>query len=262
MQPPLGGRGVIVQPQRDVCRTADGAAVPSRRARRRPDLRQALGEERGARPRREPRIPARGLAQRRRAAATDPDRRTTRAMRLGLHRDVVQREMLAAEAHAVAGPQRATDLQRLEEAADAALPRHADGGELPADRRRVGGDADAEDHAALRHAVERADDVRQRHGIAQRGQQHAGAQPHARRARGDRGQQRERLVARPRRDRVADPDGVEAGRLRALGHGQQRRRLRAPGHHRLARGDEHAELGRHRYRRAIRRRNAAPYSKP
>src|SRR6267143_1602862 len=98
---------------------------------------------------REPRVPARGLAQRGRPTATDPDRRPAAAVRLGLHGHVLQREVLAAERHAVAAPQRPADLERLEEAADAAVPRHTDGGKLLADGRCVGGDADAQDGPAL-----------------------------------------------------------------------------------------------------------------
>src|SRR2546426_6969163 len=39
---------------------------------------------------------------------------------------------------------------------------------------------------------------------------------------GDSSQQRQGLVARPRGDRITDPDGIEAGGLGALGHGQHR----------------------------------------
>ena len=60
-----------------------------------------------------------------------------------------------------------------------------------------------------------------------------------------RGEQRERLVARTRRHRVADPHRIEAGRFRTLGHGQERARLGPVGHDRLARGQKHTELGRH-----------------
>src|SRR5438067_835435 len=103
------------------------------------------------------------------------DRRRQSAARSGprprrLHRGVVEREVLAGERHVIAAPQRATDRERLEKAPDATLPRHAGGGEFLADRRRVGGDADAEDDAALGDAVERADDVRKHDGIAQRRQ--------------------------------------------------------------------------------------------
>src|SRR5439155_18280570 len=102
--------------------------------------------------------------------------RAARAVRLRLHRDVVEREVLAAEAHVVPPPERLTDLDRLEESPDAPLERNAGGRELFADRRIVGGEADAEDDAALRGAVERADDVHQDDGVAQRRQEHAGAE--------------------------------------------------------------------------------------
>src|SRR6185503_3516563 len=96
-------------------------------------------------------------------------------------------------------------------------------------------------------AIERADDVREHDWIAQGGQEHARTELHPARAAGDGGHERERLVARARGQGVTDPDGVEARGLRALGHGQKRRRLRAVGHDGLARGNQYAELDSHRY---------------
>ena len=206
-----------------------------------------LGEELHVGPGREPGVEPCGFAQRRGAAAADPERRATRPLGLGLHRDVLEREVLAAEAHVVPPPQGLTDLERLQEPPDATLEGNARGGELLADRRIVGGDADPEDDATLGGAVEGADDVRQHDRVAQRRQEHARAQTYAPRAAGHRGQQRERLVSRPGDQRVPDPYGVEARGLRALGHGEQRRRLRTAGHDGLASRDQHAELDSHRY---------------
>src|SRR5205807_8677600 len=124
-----------------------------------PNTREVLGEELDAGAGGKPRVEARRLAQRRRPAATDPDRRPTGARRLRLHGDVVEREVLAVKPDVVAAPEGAADLERLEKAAHAAVPRHAGGGELLPDRGRVGGDGDAEDDAALGHAIERADHV-------------------------------------------------------------------------------------------------------
>src|SRR5262249_7869147 len=150
---------------------------------------------------------------------------TTGSMRLRLYGDVMEREVLAAEADVIAAPQRSTDLERLEKAPDATLERHADGLELLPDGWRVCRNADAEDHAALGDAVQRADDVGEHHRIAQRRQKHRGAEPDAARSRSDGGQERQRLVAWPRGDRIADPHRVEAGPLGTLGHGQHGRRL-------------------------------------
>src|SRR5438034_5743227 len=163
---------------------------------------EVLGEELDAGAGWKPRVEPGGLAERRGATAADPDRRATGTMRLRLHGDVVEREVLAAEADVVTGPQRATDLEHLEESSDPTLERHADGLELLPDGRRVGRNADAQDHAALGHSVERADDMGQHDGIAQRGQEDRRAEPDAARPRGDSGQQRQGLVTRPRGDRI------------------------------------------------------------
>jgi hypothetical protein len=82
-------------------------------------------------------------------------------------------------------------------------------------------------------------------GLRSAGQQDGGAEAHPPGARGDGGEEGQRLVPRPRGERVADPHGVEAGGLRALGHGQHRGCLRATGHDRLASGEQDAELDRH-----------------
>src|SRR4029453_7824299 len=108
--------------------------------------------------------------------AADPDGRSAAPVWLRLHRDVVEREMLAVEADPVPAPERAADLEHLEEASDAGVPGHACGGELLADGRGIGGDADPEDHAALGDAVERADDLGEHHGVAQGGPQDGGAE--------------------------------------------------------------------------------------
>ena len=62
------------------------------------------------------------------------------------------------------------------------------------------------------------------HRVAQRRQQHGGAELDARHAGGHGGQQGQRIVARPRQQRIADPDRIEAERLGALGQRQQRQR--------------------------------------
>src|SRR5262249_6903006 len=175
--------------------------------------RKVFGKEFHAGPGREPRVEASRLAQRRRPAAADPDRRTARTVRLGLHRDVVEREVLAREAHVITAPQRLADLDGLEEASDPALERHAGRRELFADRRIVGGEAHAQDHAALRGAIQGAHDVGQDDRVAQRRQQHARAEPHATCAARDRGHQGERLVAGPGDQGGPPPHPNEAPRL-------------------------------------------------
>src|SRR5207302_3631512 len=86
---------------------------------------EVVGEEADARAGGEPGVEARGLAQGGGPAAADPDRRAAGPMRLRLHRDVLEREVLAAEAGAVLPPQGAADLDRPQEASDAAAPRQA-----------------------------------------------------------------------------------------------------------------------------------------
>src|SRR5262249_6015122 len=125
-----------------------------------------VGKERRGGAARTPGVDPGSVRERRRATAADPDRGPTGTMRLRLDGDVVEREVLAAEADVVAAPQRAADLEHLEESSDPTLERHADGLEFLPDGRRVGRDADAQDHTALRHTVERADDVGQHDGIA------------------------------------------------------------------------------------------------
>src|SRR5207245_1725500 len=205
-------------------------------------LRKILREELDAGAGWKPRVEPGGLTERRRAATADPDRWATGTMWLRLDGDVVEREVLAAEADVVAGPQRATDLEHLEESSDPTLEWHADGLELLPDGRCVGRNADAQDHTALGHTVERADDVGQHDGIAQRGQEDRRAEPDAARPCGDSGQQRQGFVTRPRGDRITDPDGIEAGGLGALGHGQHGPGLGPPGHHGLTRRKQDAEL--------------------
>src|SRR5262249_56370978 len=90
------------------------------------------------------------------------------AVRLRLDGDVVESEVLAREADPVARPERATDLEDLEETSDPALERHAHRGELATNGRRVGGDADTEDDAPFGRAIQRADDVGEHDGLAQR----------------------------------------------------------------------------------------------
>jgi hypothetical protein len=64
--------------------------------------------------------------------------------------------------------------------------------------------------------------VGQQDGIAQGRQQHRGAELHLARARRHGGEQGQRIVPRPGQERIADPYGIEAQRLGALGKRQQR----------------------------------------
>src|SRR6185312_3338624 len=143
----------------------------------------------------------------------------------------------------LAGPQRLAQPDRLVHAADPLLERHAHCLELEPDRRHVGGDADAQDQPALGDAVDRRHLVRQQHGIAQGWQQHRGAELGLPRARGDGGQERQRIVARPRRHRIADPDRIVAQLLGRLGQRQQRAGLVMVLHDALARRQQVSELG-------------------
>src|SRR5439155_1125264 len=169
MQPLFRGGGIGVQRERDVRRTGHVLGLASRGAGGRANLRKMLGEELDAGAGWKPRVEPGGLTERRRAATADPDRWATGTMWLRLDGDIVEREVLAAEADVVAGPQRATDLEHLEESSDPTLEWHADGLELLPDGRCVGRNADAHDHAPLGHTVERAGDVGQHGGVARRG---------------------------------------------------------------------------------------------
>src|SRR5262249_22248903 len=170
MQPLLRGGGARVEGERDICGAGDGVGFASRDAGGLADARAVLDEELDVGAGREPGVEAGGLAQGRRPTAADPDWWTTGTMWLRLHGDVVEREVLAAEADVIAAPQRSTDLERLEKAPDATLEWHADGLELLPDGRGVRGNADAEDHAALGDAIQRADDVGYHHRSAERGE--------------------------------------------------------------------------------------------
>ena len=127
VQPLLRGGGAGIEGQGDVGRTGDGVGRATRRARRLDDLGPVLAEELDAGAGGEPSVEPRGLAQRGGSAAADPDRRVASPVRLGLHGDVVQGEVRAAEAHAVLAPQGAADRERLEESPHAARERHAHG---------------------------------------------------------------------------------------------------------------------------------------
>ena len=94
--------------------------------------------------------------------------------------------------------------------------RHADRLELGMDAGCVDADADAEDDPALADLVERGDLVGKNHRVAQRRHEDGRSELDTRRPRGDGAQQRHRLVAGPRGDRIADPDRVEAEIFRLL----------------------------------------------
>ena len=166
VEPLLGGGGIRVEGEGDVGRARHRVRLPARRAGGRLDLREVLGEELHAGPGGEPGVEARRFAEGNGPAAPDPDGRPARAMGLGVHGDVLEGEVLAVEAHAVAAPQGLADLQDLQEAADAPLEGNADVLELLADGRGVARDANAEDDPALRDAVERGHDLGEDDGLA------------------------------------------------------------------------------------------------
>src|SRR5262250_3896792 len=152
--------------------TAAGVGWAAGRAGRRPDAGELLGKELHARPRRKPRIEARGLAQRGGTATPDPDGRAAAAMRLRVHGHVVEGKVLAVEADVVAAPQGLADLEELEDAAHAPLEGHPHVLELLADVRHVPRDTYAQDDPSFRDAIKGADDVGEDHGLAKRGQEH------------------------------------------------------------------------------------------
>jgi len=155
-----------------------------------------------------------GAADCRAAVSADPHGDAAALHRLGQHVDVADRVVLALVADRIGRPRDAHQLDVVLGHAPALLERRrTERLELLAEP----ADAGAQDDAALGHAIERADHVSEHDRRTQRRQQHAGADTHTPRARGDGRHQRERLVARPRRERVADPHGVEADGLGALG---------------------------------------------
>src|SRR5690349_23184560 len=99
VQSRLGATAVGMQRERYVGATGHGAGRTTGLARGRLDARKMLREEFDARAGRKPRVEARGLAERRRSAAADPDRRAALPVGFRLDGDVVEREVLAAEAH-------------------------------------------------------------------------------------------------------------------------------------------------------------------
>ncbi len=102
--------------------------------------------------------------------------------------------------------------------------------------------ADAEIDTAAGHPVEAGELVGEQDRIAQRGEKYRRAQTHALGARADGGEGGERVDARPGRQAVADPDGMETQCLSALGDSKKTRRVGAPRHDRLAGGKEDAEI--------------------
>jgi hypothetical protein len=127
----------------------------------------------------------------------------------------------AIPVHRLAGPQGPAERQAFDHPADTLVEWHAGGLELGADVRQVGGNADPQDQPALGDAVERRDLLREDDGIAERRQQHRGAELDLAGARRHRGQQGQRVVPRPGEQGIAHPDGVEAQCLGALGQRQQ-----------------------------------------
>ena len=134
----------------------------------------------------------------------------------------------------LAGPQLAAEPQPFEHASDALFERHAAGDELGADVRHVAGDADAEDEAAFADLVQGRDAVRQHDRVAQRRQQHRGAELDAlvRAATAD-----SRVSGSCRgRASIESPTQIEivAEQFGAFGQREQRRRLGAALHDPLA----------------------------
>jgi hypothetical protein len=111
----------------------------------------------------------------------------------------------AVEARVLFPPQRAHDLDRLVGDGAALLERAAHRLHLVLD----GADADPEDQPAAAQHVEGGRGLREPDRVVVRQHQHRGAQPHARGARGDVAQQRERLVVRPVADALEDVRHVE-----------------------------------------------------
>ena len=155
-----------------------------------------------------------------------PDRRAAgtvggRAQHAALHRPA------ALPVDRLSGPQGAGQPQAFHHAADAAFERHARRGEFRPDIGHVAGDARPEDKPSLADLIERGELMRQHDRVAQCRQKDRGAERHLSGARRHRGQQGQRIVARPRQQRIPDPHRIEAQSLGARRELQQRRGLRA-----------------------------------
>ena len=124
--------------------------------------------------------------------------------------------MPAAEGDAGLAPQAAHEGHGFLENAQPVVDGDAARLELGAHRRHLGGDAEAENQAALAEQVEVGGLVGHDDRVAQRRQQHRSAHLDAPGAGGNRRQGGEGFQPRPRQDAVARPHRVEAERLGAL----------------------------------------------
>ena len=130
---------------------------PAGLARRVLDCAPAVTEELGARIDGKPSLRPRRLAKRGRAAATPPDRWSTRAVRRRTDTDAVERPVAALEAHAVSLPEGAADLEGFDTAAGALMKGNARAFELLAGGRRVAGNAHPEDEPTFADAIHGGD---------------------------------------------------------------------------------------------------------
>jgi hypothetical protein len=145
----------------------------------------------------------------------------------------------------VPGPQGARQPQALHHAPDTGFERYTRRREFRPDVGHVAGDARPEDEPSVADLVERGELMRQHHRIAQGRQKDGGAERRFSRPCRHRGQQSERIMARPGEQRIPDPHRIEAQSLGARRELQQRRGLRPAFHDPLAGRQQVSDLWRH-----------------
>ena len=141
----------------------------------------------------------------RRQRAADPDQRPAGA--IGRRREHAAIDLpQPVPVDRVSRPQRPRKPDAFKQSTNALFERHASRREFAPDIRNIRRDADADDEAAFGDLVEGRKLVREKHRIAHRRQQHRGADLDPRQPGSDSRKQSQRIVARPRQQRVADPD--------------------------------------------------------
>ena len=241
----IRARRIVVDGKRQVHRAGEGRRIPAGGTRRRlnfrPLCRVFLDAGRVGEPAVE--VPADPLP-RRRDGASDPDRRSARAMRCRAEHATFDFPA-PVPVDGPARPERTRQRQTFNESADPLLEGNARSLELRAGGRPVGGDADSQDHAALGDAIERGHLLREHDGIAKGRKQHGGAEFHSARPCRDGGEERQRIVPRSGEKGVAYPDRIESQRLGPFRQRKQRSGFRISFHGAFA-GRQQVSQFRHR----------------
>src|SRR5215510_7850729 len=181
----LGRRARRPDVDRELVRAAERPGIAAGLTREADDLLPRAPVALGRVEVREPAVAARGHALEDRVdVAADQDGRTRLLERTRPHHGLAQAVLVDLERDAVLGPQAREDVEVALEEPAAPLEGHADRVELP----RVPARGHAEDQAALRDHVERAERLGGHRGVSEREHEHARAELDTARPRGDRGQ--------------------------------------------------------------------------